>query len=186
MRDHDLNFFGSTLPLKGLNEFIKPKRSTRNSISKPPLNAGLKSYKKVSFKDGKWSVSVKDMNGLVYDKVESDGEESKDEVTEKEIQVELEKEMVGMMDEIAQNSSKVSKPITSDVNDNVLGPMPVLVKDNPILNPSNSPVTIPRILKRGEVLSDDGYNVNATFSFNNAEKWPKLGNVVEGSSGVKG
>ncbi|GJU67408.1 hypothetical protein Tco_1253667 [Tanacetum coccineum] len=210
MRDPDLKVFGLTLPPKGSNEFIKLKRSTRNSISKPPLNVGLKSSKKVSFKAGKGSVSVKDMDGLVYDEAKSDGRESKEEgfkvdldssmfsdsqsvdsrccsepVTKKEIQVELEKDMVGMMDEITQNSGKASKPTTFDVNDNVLGPMHVPVEDNPILNPRNSPVTSPRILKIGDVLSDGSYNVNATFSFNNAEKWPKLGNVGKGSSGVK-
>ncbi|GJY93412.1 hypothetical protein Tco_0509194 [Tanacetum coccineum] len=77
-------------------------------------------------------------------------------VSEKDTQVHLEEEMV------------------SD-----LGLMPVPVDENPFLKPRTSSDVSPRILKRGEILSDGGNNANVTFSLNQAEKWPNLASVVK-------
>ncbi|GJZ78963.1 putative RNA-directed DNA polymerase [Tanacetum coccineum] len=187
MRDPEPKNPSSTLPPKGSNEFIKPKRSTRNSIAKPSVNTGMKVSRKVSFKAGKGNVSLKDIDGLVNDEDVSNGGVIRDEVTEKEIQASLEKEMADVMGEIANNTGNVSKPVGSvNVNNSSLGPMPVPFEENDILNPRKSFVTSPRILKRGEPLNDGGHNANATFSFNNVKKWPSLGNLGARRSGVYG
>nr|GEV70328.1 hypothetical protein [Tanacetum cinerariifolium] len=187
MRDLEPKNPDSTLPPKGSNEFIKPKRSTRNSIAKASVHTGMKISRKVSFKVGKGNVSIKDMEGLVCDKDVSDGGGIRDEVTEKEIQVGLEKEMQDVIGEIANNTGNVSKHVGSvNVNSSSLGPVPVPFEENDILNPRKSPVTSPRILKRDEPLNDGGHNANATFSFNNVKKWPSLGNLGARRSGVYG
>nr|GEX22796.1 hypothetical protein [Tanacetum cinerariifolium] len=61
-KDPDLAF-----PPKGSNEFIKLRRSFRSLISKPPITSGVKSAKRVSFKAGKGSNSLKEMEEDVSD-----------------------------------------------------------------------------------------------------------------------
>ncbi|GKF14440.1 hypothetical protein Tco_0055902 [Tanacetum coccineum] len=104
-------------------------------------------------------------------------------VSEKDTQVHLEEEMVSDLGNMSGKNDKndnVSKVIDSGSgNVSELGLMPVPVDENPFLKPRTSPDVSPRILKRGEVLSDGGNNANATFSLNQAEKWPNLASVVK-------
>ncbi|GKG34088.1 hypothetical protein Tco_0434247, partial [Tanacetum coccineum] len=74
MRDPEPKDPDSALPPKGSNKFIKRRRSSRSSISKPPITSGVKSAKRVSFKVGKGSNLLKEIEEDV-----SDGYEHKDE-----------------------------------------------------------------------------------------------------------
>nr|GFB89192.1 hypothetical protein [Tanacetum cinerariifolium] len=184
MRDPEPKNPNSTLPPKGSNEFIKPNRSTRNLISKPPVNTGMKFSKKVSFKAGKGNVLAKDIEGLVYDEDVSDGGGLGMKVLKEMwilvwfliLRVFIQDVMVGQL---------LRRSMFVKSNESGLGPMSILFEEDDILNPRKSPVTSLRILKRGETLSDDGHNANATFIFNNSKRWPKIGNSCEGSSGVQ-
>ncbi|PWA93977.1 hypothetical protein CTI12_AA064440 [Artemisia annua] len=109
------------------------------------------------------------MDGVEYEDEESDAGELKEEgfagdvvssvdaqsidsrscgdsVSEREAHGVSEKDKVS---NVLRNSVNVSKAI-----ENMMGPIPVPVSDNPILNPRPNHVISPRILKRGEVLSD--------------------------------
>nr|GEV32846.1 hypothetical protein [Tanacetum cinerariifolium] len=74
------------IPPKGSNEFIKRRRSFMSLISKPLITSGVKSAKRVSFKAGKGSNSLKEMEEDVIDG--SCGESISD------LQDEVEKELV--------------------------------------------------------------------------------------------
>ncbi|GKA81989.1 hypothetical protein Tco_0788737 [Tanacetum coccineum] len=192
-------------PLKGSSEFIKPRRSSRSSISKPPIMSGVKSVKRVSFKAGKGSDSLKEMeedvsNGYehkdeeFYRDLESNAFSDSQSIDSRscgesfsELQADLEKELVSQIVNETFNFNNLSNVGRADIgNDNVirsdLGPIHVPITENPILNlginhgssPRTSPNGSPRILKRGEVLTDGGSRSNATFSFNKIEKWPSL------------
>ncbi|GKD43291.1 hypothetical protein Tco_1267936 [Tanacetum coccineum] len=179
-------------PLKG--SISKPKRFTRSS--KPAVSIGLKKFRNVSNRMGKRNKGVEGMN-----EDRSYGKESRDEgvdaylvsitysdaqsldarscgegISEKEVQVNLGEDLNGGLD---ANIVKGNDP--HGINANVflncsedIGPIPVPVSENPVLRPRVSPVVSPKILKRGEVFVDGGGKVNATFSFNNVEKWPNL------------
>ncbi|GJY90173.1 hypothetical protein Tco_0505369 [Tanacetum coccineum] len=175
------------LPLKGSNEFIKPRRTFRSSISKPPITSGVKSAKRVSFKVGKESNSLKEMEEDV-----SDGYEHKDEEFDRDLesnafsnsqsiklrscgesisdlQAKVEKKLVReTVNETfkVNNLSNVVKDasVGNVIDGGNLGPIPVPVSENPILNPNmnngdslrTSPNGSPRILRRGETLTDGG------------------------------
>ncbi|GJU19440.1 hypothetical protein Tco_1152782 [Tanacetum coccineum] len=149
-------------------------KHSRSSISKPPIKSGVMSNKRVSFKAGKGSDSLKSYGESVS-----------------ELQAELEKELVSeLINESVKVNSMPGVVKNASLNGNYVGPIPILVSENLILNPNrskvNSPKIIlsgsPRILRRGEVLTDGGNNANATFSFNQIEKWPKITSVDKGSS----
>ena len=83
----------------------------------------------------------------------------------------------GITDNLGNENSVnvISNANMENVSINI-GEIPIPVAENPILNSSNSPRKSPRILKRGEVLNDNGDISNAKISFNNKEKWPSLAN----------
>nr|GEW76997.1 putative reverse transcriptase domain-containing protein [Tanacetum cinerariifolium] len=194
MRDLKPKDPDSTLPPKGSSEFIKPRRSFRSSISKPPIMSGVKSANRVSFKAGKGSNSLKKMYEDISDGYELDEEFDRDlesnafsdsqsidsrsykeSVSEKDTQVHLEEEMVsdfGNMFGKNDKNDNVSKVIDyGSGNVSELGPMPVLVDENPFLKPRTSPDINLRILKRGKVLSDgvikESVSEKRSFSFRN-------------------
>ncbi|GKE14411.1 hypothetical protein Tco_1421988 [Tanacetum coccineum] len=207
------NLNHNQIPPRGSDEVIHTKRSTRNqakdssimnkhsriSISKSLIKSGVKSNKMVLFKAGKGSDSLKVMeedeefDGDLESNTYSDSQ-SIDLMTcgelVSELQAELEKELVSeLIDEsvkvnsvsgVVKNASLNGNSVGSDV-----GPIPIPVSENPILNPNRSKVNSPsgslRILRRGEVLTDGGNIANATFSFNQVEKWPKRTSVDKGS-----
>nr|GEW39763.1 ATPase, F1/V1/A1 complex, alpha/beta subunit, zinc knuckle CX2CX4HX4C [Tanacetum cinerariifolium] len=205
MRDPEPKISDSTLPLKGSSEFIKPRRSSRSSILKASITSGVKSTKMVSFKAGKGSDSLKKMeedvnDGYEHKKEEIDGDSesnafSKSQSGESrscgesisELQVDLEKELVR---EIVNETVKVNNlsgvvkdsSVGNVIGESNLGPIPVLVSENPILNPNknngNSPRTSPngspKILRREEILTDEESRSNAMFSFYKVKKWPSL------------
>ncbi|GKD71309.1 hypothetical protein Tco_1325399 [Tanacetum coccineum] len=191
-----------SLPLKGSNEFIKPRRSSRSSISKPPITPSVKSAKRVSFKAGKGSNSLKEIEEDVSDRYEHKDEEFDRDLESNafsdsqsidsrscgesisDLQAEVEKELVR---EIVNETFKVNNlsnvtSVGNVIDGGNLGPIPVLISENPILNsnrnngdsPRTSPNGSPRILRRGETLTDGGSRSNAKFSFNESEKWPSL------------
>ncbi|GJS31911.1 RNA-directed DNA polymerase, eukaryota, reverse transcriptase zinc-binding domain protein [Tanacetum coccineum] len=206
MRDPDPVPLGPNLPPHLKGTISKPKRSTRSSSSKPAISIGLKNFRNMSNHMGKVNKAVVGMN-----KVESDGEESRDEgadgdvtsnaffdthsfdsrscggsISEKEVQSDLRENIMGNLYVNAGKGNNVSQGVNANgfmsVNDEI-GPIPVPVSENPLLSFRVSPGVSPRILRRGEVLVDGGSKINATFSFNNVEKWPNLSNVndVSGS-----
>nr|GEV41452.1 hypothetical protein [Tanacetum cinerariifolium] len=180
MRDPEPKISDSTLPPKGSSEFIKPRRSSRSSISKSSITSDVKSTKMVSFKAGKGSDSLKKMDEDVND----GGESRSCGESISELEVDLEKELVSeIVNEIVKvnNLSGVVKDssVGNVIGESNLGPIPVVVSENPILNPNrNSPRTSPngslKILRRGEILTDDESRSNAMFSFNKDKKWPSL------------
>nr|GEU57000.1 putative reverse transcriptase domain-containing protein [Tanacetum cinerariifolium] len=173
---------------------LEPRRSFRSSISKPPIMSGVKSAKRVSFKAGKGSNSLKKMYEDISDGYELDEEfdgdlesnafsesqsidsrSCKESVSEKDTQVHLEEEMVSDFDNMFGKNDKndnVSKVIDyGSGNVSELGPMPVPVDENPFLKPRTSPDISLRILKRGKVFSDGVIKESVTekrsFSFRN-------------------
>ncbi|PWA70236.1 hypothetical protein CTI12_AA291050 [Artemisia annua] len=65
-----------------------------------------------------------------------------------------------------------------------LGNVSKNASNNSSQNASVNPGSSPRILKRGEVLSDGGSKVDAAFSFNKVEKWPSLGSDTKETSNL--
>ncbi|GKE99926.1 hypothetical protein Tco_0023277 [Tanacetum coccineum] len=175
-------------------------KHSRSSISKPHITSGIRSSKRVSFKAGKGSESLKNMDeddfdgdldsNAFFDSQSFDSKSCGESVNE--FQVELENELVSeLLSESVMIINEFTVTKKGSVNDdyvaNDIGQMPVPVSENPVLNPNRnmvdspriSPNGSPRILKRGEVLSDVA---NANFSFSQVEKWPKLARTDKGSS----
>nr|GEU44196.1 zinc knuckle CX2CX4HX4C [Tanacetum cinerariifolium] len=165
MRDPESKNPSSSMHAKASDEFIKPKKVTRNFIGKPQLSTGMKHSRRVLFK--------------------ADSRSCGESVSKKDVQVSLESEMVS---DLCENYPKINSVFKSSGyglgNVNELGPMPVPVEENPILCPRVSPEGNPRILRRGEALVDDGSPSNAAFSFNKIEKWPKVGSVSKNGCGA--
>ncbi|GJY64612.1 zinc knuckle CX2CX4HX4C containing protein [Tanacetum coccineum] len=182
MRDPESKNSSSSMPAKASDEFIKPKKITHSSIGKPQLSTGMKLSRRVSFKASKGNISAKGMEGLVFGDDESEGSVDSrscgDSVSEKDAQADLVKNMVS---DLGNKSFKVDN--VSEVNDSglgirdKLGPMPVPVDEDPILSSRLNTMGSTRILKRGEVLSDGGYDTNVADTVNRAEKWPKVGST---------
>ncbi|GJZ52721.1 putative reverse transcriptase domain-containing protein, partial [Tanacetum coccineum] len=170
------------MPAKASDEFIKPKKITRSSIGKPQLSTGMKHSRRVSFKAG-GELRDDGFDGDLDSNAFSDGQsvDSRscgDSVSEKDAQADLVKNMVS---DLGNKSFKVDN--VSEVNDiglgirDKLGPMPVPVDEDPILSSRLNTMGSTRILKRGEVLSDGGYDTNVADTVNSAEKWPKVGST---------
>ncbi|GJS36227.1 zinc knuckle CX2CX4HX4C containing protein [Tanacetum coccineum] len=180
MRDPEPKDSDSTLPPKGSSEFIKPRRYSRSSISKPPVTSGVKSAKRVSFKAGKGSDSLKNMEEDVRDGYDHKNEDFYGDLelntfsdsqsidsrscveSIAELQANLEKELVSeIVSESVKgvNASNVADSSMGNVSDP--GPIPMPVKDNPLLSTRTSLVGSPRISKKGEILTDGGNKPNA-------------------------
>ncbi|GJS99566.1 hypothetical protein Tco_0820736, partial [Tanacetum coccineum] len=107
-------------------------------------------------------------------------------ISGKEVQADLGENIMENLYVNAGKGNNVSQGVNANVfmsvNDEI-GPILVPISENPLLSSRVSPGVSPRILRRGEVLVDGGSKINATFSFNNVEKWPNLSNVndVSGS-----
>ncbi|GKC57727.1 zinc knuckle CX2CX4HX4C containing protein, partial [Tanacetum coccineum] len=172
--------------------------SIMNKQSKGVSNLAHVSFKKGSMKNsGKKGMVAKGMEGLEYDDEDSEAGEIKEggydgdkgfvayfdtqsldsrsmgeSISKREVQAALEQDVVS---DIANESDKmISNDIFVSGKDGIsvddIGPMPVPMEDNPRSNTVSSP----RILKRGEALTDGGSRANAEFSFNQVEKWPSL------------
>ncbi|GKA46099.1 RNA-directed DNA polymerase, eukaryota, reverse transcriptase zinc-binding domain protein [Tanacetum coccineum] len=161
----DFTFDINSTDHDAMNKQVKP-------VSKP----SHVSFKRGSLKkSGKKGSSVMGMEGMKYE-----DEESKASDVAK-ISYEGDKGSVAFSDTQSFDSRSVGNKASNVMSDsskdgvNVMnvGPMPVPVEDNPLLNPKFSPSS-PRILKRGEVLTDGGSSANVKFSFNQVEKWPSL------------
>ncbi|GJY57634.1 RNA-directed DNA polymerase, eukaryota, reverse transcriptase zinc-binding domain protein [Tanacetum coccineum] len=168
------------IPPWGSDDVIRTKKSTRSqSKDSNVMNKQSKGVSKpthVSFKKGSLKYGGKKGSSIEMEGVEFDDENSAG----------LEKELVSdiVNESIKVNMSNVGMFVSGSLND--LGPIPVLVKDNHLLNPRTSPVVSHRIIKRGEALTDGGNRSNVEFSFYNVEKWPSLsGKVNVGNEGMR-
>ncbi|GKA33214.1 RNA-directed DNA polymerase, eukaryota, reverse transcriptase zinc-binding domain protein, partial [Tanacetum coccineum] len=176
--------------------------SIMNKQSKGVSNLAHVSFKKGSMKNsGKKGMVAKGMEGLEYDDEDSEARELKEggydgdkgsvaysdtqsldsrsvgeSISKREVQAALERDVVSDIanefDKMIINDIFVSGKDGISVDN--IGPMPVPVEENPILNPRSNTVSSPRILKRGKALTNGGSRANAEFSFNQVEKWPSL------------
>ncbi|PWA49651.1 zinc knuckle CX2CX4HX4C [Artemisia annua] len=181
-------------PPKESEDIVRQRKSSRsqNSALKNKNKQSKVGTKVVSFKNNgkkpskKGSKSVEGMAGVEFDYGNSVREEEFDgysidsrscgeSVSERELQDVEGDDMVNGMPEV--NVSKTNNDMNVSTN---VGEIHVPVNENPVLNPSSSPVHSPRILKRGESLTKDNSKASAAFSFNNVEKWPSLGNGAKG------
>nr|GEX34580.1 zinc knuckle CX2CX4HX4C [Tanacetum cinerariifolium] len=195
MRDPEPNNPDSTLPLNGSNEFIKPRRSSRSSISKLPISFGVKSSKRVLFKASKGSDSLKTMeeddevdgdleSNTYFDFQSVDSRICNESIFE--IQAELEKELVS---ELVNESGKVynvygvvkNVNVSRDTSGGDIGPIPVPVSENPFLNPNRSSVNSLRpklaYVDKGSSIIGNGMHINEYGVMN--DKVMKESNVVK-------
>nr|GFA24197.1 hypothetical protein [Tanacetum cinerariifolium] len=134
----------------------KPRKTTRSSSSKP-----------VSFNSRSCGGSI----------------------SEKEARADLGEDIMGNLYVNAGKGNNISQGVNSNVSMNVndkFGPILVPVSENSLLSSRVSHVVCPRILRRSEVLVDGGSKINATFSFNNVEKWSNFSNVNDASGEIFG
>nr|GFC65189.1 hypothetical protein [Tanacetum cinerariifolium] len=105
-------------------------------------------------------------------------------ISEKEAQADRGEDIMGNLYVNAGKGNNISQGVNANVSMSVndkFGPILVPVSENPLLSSRVSHVVCPRILRRSEVLVDEGSKINATFSFNNVEKWSNFSNVNDAS-----
>ncbi|GKC51131.1 hypothetical protein Tco_1073876, partial [Tanacetum coccineum] len=182
------------IPPRGYDDVIHTKQSTRNQ-SKNSSDMNKQSIEAKELKEGEYDG---DKGSVAYSDTQSfDSRSMGKSISKREVQAAMEQDLVR---NIVNESVKVDSLATNDMSasgkDRIsvgnVGPMPIPVEDNPIYNPNVTPVSSPKILKRGEVLTDGGNRENDGFCFNQVEKWPSLNsrddinNEGMGSSNVVG
>ncbi|PWA54068.1 RNA-directed DNA polymerase, eukaryota, Reverse transcriptase zinc-binding domain protein [Artemisia annua] len=170
----------------GSDEGIAPKRTTRSQIG---CMKGANKQPRVSNKDihvcfqkGDLNLGIKGGRAKKRNKDRNGNEGGCD--AGDGVEEEFDGDMGSSVDTQSVDSrsfgESASEKDVEGFNENVVSAntdIHVPVDENPLLSSMGSPTRSPRLLKRGEVLEENGNIASASFSFNNQEKWPSLNKV---------